>query len=76
MGGRDLVVKKIVMILVILLGTVPAVFAYLDPGLGIMLLNIIIGAVVTAFVTAKLWWKRFARWLRISFSAGGPSEKK
>ena len=39
--------------------------AYIDPGSGSMLLQIILGGVAAAGVTAKLTWRRLLRTLRI-----------
>ena len=39
--------------------------AYLDPGSGSMLLQIILGGVAAVGVTAKLTWRKFLRVLRL-----------
>jgi hypothetical protein len=44
---------------------VTAVLAYLDPGSGSMLLQIILGGVAAVGVTAKLTWRKLLRTLRI-----------
>jgi hypothetical protein len=41
------------------------VLAYLDPGSGSMILQIIAGGVAAVAVTAKLYWNRLLRFLRI-----------
>ena len=41
------------------------VFAYLDPGSGSMILQIIAGGLAAVAVTAKLYWNRLLRFLRI-----------
>ncbi len=41
------------------------VLAYLDPGSGSMILQIIAGGVAAVAVTAKLYWARILRFLRI-----------
>jgi len=41
------------------------VLAYLDPGSGSMILQIIAGGVAAVAVTAKLYWNRVLRFLRI-----------
>ena len=41
------------------------VFAYLDPGSGSMILQIIAGGLAAVAVTAKLYWGRLLRFLRI-----------
>jgi hypothetical protein len=40
-------------------------FAYLDPGSGSMILQILAGGVAAVAVTAKLYWNRILRFLRI-----------
>ena len=39
--------------------------AYLDPGSGSMILQILAGGVAAVAVTAKLYWNRLLRFLRI-----------
>jgi hypothetical protein len=39
--------------------------AYLDPGSGSMILQILAGGVAAVAVTAKLYWRRLLRFLRI-----------
>ncbi len=39
--------------------------AYLDPGSGSIILQVIIGGVAAAAVTAKLYWSRLLKFLRI-----------
>ena len=39
--------------------------AYLDPGSGSMILQIIAGGLAAVAVTAKLYWNRILRFLRI-----------
>ncbi len=41
------------------------VLAYLDPGSGSIILQVIIGGVAAAAVTAKLYWARLMKFLRI-----------
>ena len=40
-------------------------FAYLDPGSGSMILQIIAGGLAAVAVTAKLYWGRLMKFLRI-----------
>ena len=40
-------------------------FAYLDPGSGSMILQILAGGVAAVAVTAKLYWNRVLKFLRI-----------
>jgi hypothetical protein len=42
-----------------------AVLAYLDPGSGSMILQIIAGGLAAVAVTAKLYWGRLMKFLRI-----------
>jgi hypothetical protein len=42
-----------------------SVFAYLDPGSGSMILQIIAGGLAAVAVTAKLYWNRILRFLHI-----------
>jgi hypothetical protein len=39
--------------------------AYLDPGSGSMILQLLAGGTAAIAVTAKLYWRRFLRFLRI-----------
>jgi hypothetical protein len=39
--------------------------AYLDPGSGSMILQILAGGLAAVAVTAKLYWRRLMRFLRI-----------
>ena len=41
------------------------VLAYLDPGSGSMILQIIAGGLAAVAVTAKLYWNRVLKFLRI-----------
>ena len=40
-------------------------FAYLDPGSSSMILQVIAGGLAAVAVTAKLYWNRLLRFLRI-----------
>jgi hypothetical protein len=42
-----------------------AVFAYLDPGTGSMLVQLLVGGVAAVGVAARLYWRRLLRLLRI-----------
>jgi hypothetical protein len=42
-----------------------AVFAYLDPGSGSMLVQLLVGGIAGVAVTAKLYWRRILRFFRI-----------
>jgi hypothetical protein len=41
------------------------VIAYLDPGTGSMLVQLVVGGLAAAGVALKLYWHRFLRLLRI-----------
>jgi hypothetical protein len=41
------------------------VFAYLDPGTGSMLVQLLVGGLAAVAVTAKFYWRRVLRLLRI-----------
>jgi hypothetical protein len=41
------------------------VFAYLDPGTGSMIVQLLVGGVAAVAVTAKLYWHRILRLFRI-----------
>jgi hypothetical protein len=45
--------------------TMTNVLAYLDPGSGSMILQIIAGGLAAVAVTAKLYWNRILKFLRI-----------
>ena len=42
-----------------------ALFAYLDPGSGSMMLQVIAGGLAAAAVTMKVYWRRMLVFLRI-----------
>jgi hypothetical protein len=44
---------------------VPRVFAYLDPGTGSMLVQLLVGGVAAAGVAAKFYWRRILTLLHI-----------
>jgi hypothetical protein len=46
-------------------GRVTGVFAYLDPGTGSMLVQLLVGGLAAAGVAAKLYWRRLMSFLRI-----------
>ncbi len=43
----------------------PPVFAYLDPGTGSMLVQLLVGGLAALAVAVKLWWYKILRVLRI-----------
>ena len=42
-----------------------SVLAYLDPGSGSMILQLLAGGTAAVAVMGKLWWRRLLRFLRI-----------
>ncbi len=42
-----------------------SVFAYLDPGTGSMLVQLLVGGLAAVGVAAKLYWRRILRLFRI-----------
>jgi len=57
---------------VTLLFTGPA-WAYLDPGTGSMMLQLLLGGIAGAMVVGKLYWHRFRQFVTSRFS-GKPSD--
>jgi hypothetical protein len=45
--------------------TMTSVLAYLDPGSGSMILQVLAGGVAAVGVAAKLYWRRLTRFLRL-----------
>ena len=54
------------MALVFLALQAPSAFAYLDPGTGSMLLQVILGGVAAATVALKLYWHRIKQALGLA----------
>jgi hypothetical protein len=52
----------------LLFQTAPA-SAYLDPGTGSMMLQVLLGGVAGAMVVGKLYWQRFREFVTSRFSA-------
>ena len=51
------------------------VFAYLDPGTGSIVLQIIAGGLAAAAVTAKLFWQRILKFLHIRLDDEPPPDE-
>jgi predicted membrane channel-forming protein YqfA (hemolysin III family) len=51
---------------VLLLGSAPSAFSYLDPGTGSMLLQVILGGVAAVGVALKLFWHKIRAALGMS----------
>jgi hypothetical protein len=43
-----------------------AIFGYLDPGAGSMLLQVVLGGAAAVAVGARFYWRRLLRFLRIT----------
>jgi hypothetical protein len=52
------------------------VLAYLDPGSGSMILQVIAGGLAAVAVTAKLYWRKLLRFLRIRKDEPAVQEQK
>jgi hypothetical protein len=52
------------------------VFGYLDPGTGSMLVQLLVGGVAAIAVTAKLYWHRILRLLRIRKPEPEPDQER
>ncbi|MFO7674732.1 MAG: hypothetical protein R6X12_00225 [bacterium] len=66
-------------VLVVLFGTLflfpGQARAYLDPGTGSFIVQMLVGAVLGGLVAIGVFWKRFAAWLRRAFARGGKDDK-
>ena len=58
---------------VLALVAVPPAHAYLDPGTGSLVIQVLIAAGVGAAVAVKVFWKRIAAFLRRAFHKDAPS---
>lgn len=61
----------IVLTAVWFLSFAPSAYAYLDPGTGAMLVQLILGGVAGVAVIAKLYWRRFLNLIRPAKTAQG-----
>jgi len=62
--------KTVVFLLILVISPTPA-YAYLDPGTGSMILQIVLGGVAGMMVVGKLYWAQFTSFFsRRSDSAG------
>jgi hypothetical protein len=52
------------------------ILGYLDPGSGSMILQILAGGVAAVAVTARLYWNRILKFLRIRKDDDDVAEKK
>jgi len=53
-----------------------AVLAYLDPGTGSMLVQLVVGGVAAVAVTAKFYWRRLLTLLRIRKPEPKPDQER
>jgi hypothetical protein len=52
------------------------VFAYLDPGSGSMLVQLLVGGIAGVAVSAKLYWRRILRLFRIRKDEPGLDQER
>jgi hypothetical protein len=64
---------SLVVLFVLALVAVPRAHAYLDPGTGSMIIQVLIAVVVGAAFAVKVFWKRIAAFLRRLFHKDNPS---
>lgn len=50
--------------LFLLLGIIPSAQAYLDPGTGSMIVQIIVGSLLAVTYTLKVYWRRIKKFFR------------
>jgi len=79
MNPHTLFLRKTLLVAALLVPSLmplPA-YAYLDPGTGSVILQVVIAAVLGALFTLKLYWNRLRGWLRSLFesSSGGSAPK-
>ncbi len=63
--------QKLMLIIITATASSPA-FAYLDPGSGSMLLQVILGGIAGIFVTLKLYWHRIMAFLGLKKKPSEP----
>jgi len=51
-------------------------YAYLDPGTGSFVIQILIGAVLSTFFAVKMFWKKITAFVRRFFNAGAESKNE
>jgi hypothetical protein len=67
-GERDLLLPNCVLCV--------RVLAYLDPGTGSMLVQLVVGGVAAIAVTAKFYWRRLLTFLRIRKPLPEPEQER
>jgi Mg2+/Co2+ transporter CorB len=51
-------IKSLTFLVVVFLSTIPSAYAYLDPGTGSMLLQVLIGGMAATLLSIKVFWKK------------------
>ena len=51
--------RPVVAVILMFIATPQTAWAYLDPGTGSMLLQLLLGGIAGALIVAKLYWRRF-----------------
>jgi len=64
-----------VVLVLLLLSVAPAAFAYLDPGTGSMLLQVILGGIAAVGVALKLFWHKIRVALGVSKKPASEDEQ-
>ncbi|MFC2155515.1 hypothetical protein ACFLRB_03365 [Acidobacteriota bacterium] len=64
--------KKIAVLIVLFFLFTPGIFAYLDPGTGSYLIQILIAALVSVSLGVKIFWKNIKSFLKKIFSKDKP----
>jgi len=67
--------RLFVILAVIIFYSMPA-YAYLDPGTGSFVIQILIGAVLSTFFAVKMFWKKITAFVRRFFNAGAESKNE
>ena len=56
--------KKILLLLILCISIVPSTFAYLDPGSGSYIVQMIIAGILGGFYALKLYWVRIMNFFK------------
>ena len=70
--------KDIMLVLAVFLAAPHHAYAYVDPGTGSMILQLLLGGFVGAFLIVKLYWRSFKDWMQrihSKFSANSHKEQ-
>jgi len=63
--------KRFLTIILVYLVTPMSSYAYLDPGTGSALIQLLLGGILTLGLTIKMYWYRLKRYLKGMFSKNG-----